>query len=173
MSCSRTNVIALLALLGLGYAAPAVAQVTITQPAGTVTLRPAAEWATQTFQDPMNMAERTDLGWFHSSVDQPPSNLTNVTFSAGRFSATATTSDPNVWILETGIPPSARLGKTGDNYPIDASNYRVLAVRMRLASQSPGVRASDGQLLWWRNTIYDSPTSVAGSFWTYGGWQVY
>jgi hypothetical protein len=55
---------------------------------------------------------------------------------------------------------------------IDASRYRTLAVRMRL-SGSQGARASDGQVIWTAKTIYDSPTSVAGSFAVYGGWQVY
>lgn len=43
---------------------------------------------------------------------------------------------------------------------------------MRL-SGAQGARASDGQLMWTSRTIYDSPTSVAGSFAVYGGWQIY
>lgn len=118
------------------------------------------------------MNHRTDVGWFAYGVDQPRANLSGISVANGVFSATASSNDPNIYLLETGNPVSVPLGRRGDVQAIDANRYRTLAIRMRL-SGAPGARASDGQVMWTAKTIYDSPTSVAGSFAVYGGWQVY
>ena len=75
------------------------------------------------------MNERTDFGWFLYGSDNPSPDLTNVSFSNGIFSATTGT-NPNLFLLETGNPYAARLGKTGSNHPIDANTYQLLAIRM-------------------------------------------
>jgi hypothetical protein len=118
------------------------------------------------------MNQRSDVGWFAYGIDLPRANLSGTTVAGGVFSATASSNDPNIYLLETGNPVSVPLGRRGDVQPINANGYRTLAIRMRL-SGAQGVRASDGQLIWSSRTIYDSPTSVAGSFAVYGGWQIY
>ena len=145
---------------------------TVTAPSGAVTVPTAGDFFSSAFQKPADMNDRNDLGWFLYGVDQPRANISNPTVSGGVFSGVAATADPNIYLLETGNPVSVPRGRRGDVQAIPANQYRTVAVRMRL-SGSPGVRVSDGQLMWTAKTIYDSPLSVAGSFSTYGGWQVY
>lgn len=128
----------------------------------------AGDFFSSAFQNAADMNQRTDLGWFLDGVDQPRSNISNISVSGGVFSGTASSNDPNVSLLETGNPVSVPRGRRGDVQPIDGSKYRTLAIRMRL-SGTQGVRASDGQIMWTPKTIYDSPLSVAGSFAVYGG----
>lgn len=145
---------------------------TVTAPSGTVAVPTSGDYFSTAFQDPSDMRHRTDIGWFAYGVDQPRANLSNITIGNGLFSATASSTDPNIYLLETGNPLSIPRGRRGDVQPIDANRYRTLAIRMRL-SGTQGTRASDGQVMWTRKTIYDSPNSVAGSFAVYGGWQIY
>jgi hypothetical protein len=161
------SVAALLFLIPVSAAAQ-----TVTAPSGAVAVPTAGDFFSSAFQDPINMKERTDVGWFAYSIDQPRANLSGISLANGIFSATASSGDPNIYLLETGHPVSVRRGRRGDVQPIDASRYRTLALRMRLTG-AQGARASDGQLIWTTKTIYDSRTSVAGSFAVYGGWQVY
>ena len=72
-------------------------------------------------QDRWDINERTDLGWFVNSVDQPGSNLSGVSFANGLFTATAATADPSVFLLETGNPMAAATGRTGSFYAIDTT----------------------------------------------------
>ena len=48
------------------------------------------DFATKAFQDPWDLSQRTDLGWWIFGVDQPASGLTNVQFANGEFTATTT-----------------------------------------------------------------------------------
>jgi hypothetical protein len=145
---------------------------TVTAPSGAVAVPTSGDYFSSAFQDPADMNHRTDIGWFAYGVDQPRANLSGISVANGVFSATAASNDPNIYLLETGNPVSVPLGRRGDVQLIDANRYRTLAIRMRL-NGAQGARASDGQLIWTTRTIYDSPTSVAGSFAVYGGWQVY
>ncbi len=52
------------------------------------------------------------------------------------------------------------LGKTGKNFPINASQYTRLALRMYL---SPGSAGKSGQLFWSKDTVYNG-SSVANVF---------
>jgi hypothetical protein len=155
----------------LSFAAAAQAQ-SITQPSARVDVPAARDWATEHYQDPINMGERTDLGWFVYANDQPRANLSNIQLTGGRFSATAANGDPGITILDTANPVAVPRVRTGNLSSIDAGSYRTFAVRMRL-SGTAGVRVSDGQFFWTSRSLYESPVQVAGSFWTYGGWQVY
>jgi hypothetical protein len=145
---------------------------TVTAPSGVVPVATSGDFFSSAFQDPIDMRHRTDIGWFAYGVDLPRANLSGISIGNGMFSATASSNDPNLYLLETGNPLSVPRGRRGDVQPIDATRYRTLAIRMRL-SGTQGTRASDGQLMWTRKTIYDSPNSVAGSFAVYGGWQIY
>jgi hypothetical protein len=149
------------------YPASAPAQVTVTS-IGAWAVRAADDFATRAFQDPWDMQQRTDLGWFLHGTDQPHSNLTNLSFANGIFSATATTNDPNFFLLETGNPEAARHGKVGLNYPINADKYQLIAFRM---NTSPAT--DNTQFIWNRETIYDHTTTTGYNVPTTSGWRTY
>jgi hypothetical protein len=129
---------------------PAGAQVVVTQPAAPTPVASAHDFATRTFQDPADMNERTDVGWWLNSVDMPYSGWSSASFAGGLFTGVVS-ADPNLWVLETNAPNLPPIGKNGSAYPIDASLYRVFAVRMRLAE--PGYALFH----WSTNTIYEAP----------------
>lgn len=133
---------------------------------GTSAVKAADDFATRAFQDPWDMTERTDLGWFLSGVDDPASGFTSVSFADGIFSGT-TGAGGNFFLLETGNPNAARVGKIGLNYPIDASTHRLMAFRMSVNTPS------SVQFLWNRETIYDNTTTRSNSIPTSSGYRIY
>jgi hypothetical protein len=133
---------------------------------GSLNVASAEDFASRAFQDPWDMNERTDLGWFLNGIDPPVSDLTNVSFANGLFSATTGTS-PNVFLLESGNPQAARLGKTGTNYPIDANAYRLMAIRLNMSG------ASQAGFVWNRDHLWDNTTSSSGIFNLTPGWRTY
>jgi hypothetical protein len=141
-------------------------QITVLSPSSMDAVRPAADYATQVFQDPWDMNERTDLGWYTFGIDQPPSNLTNITFANGIFSATGTSNQPNFWLLDSASPTAAPVGKIGANFPIASTQYRRLLMRLNL--NLGGI----GQLVWSNNTIYNG-LSVSNGFLSHPGWWIY
>jgi hypothetical protein len=126
----------------------------------------AEDFATRSLQDPWDMNERTDLGWFLHGADLPSPDLANVSFAGGVFSATTGTT-PNVFLLETPNPFAARLGRTGGTHPIDANSYRLLAIRMNLNGSAQGV------LQWNRDNLWDGTASQSGGFGISPGWRTY
>jgi hypothetical protein len=155
-----------LGCIGL-VATAASAQVTITAPQGTVSVASANDFATQTFQDPWDMSERTDPGWWIHSIDTPSHGFSSINFNGGIFSGTVA-ADPNIWLLETGLPNLPAIGKTGKTYPINANVYRILAVRMRLDQPEYMM------FQWSTNTIYEPPgLQAAGIVPTSAGWRIY
>ncbi len=77
---------------------------------GQAAVASADDFATRSFQDPWDMNERTDFGWFLHGADLPAPELSNVSFSNGIFSATTGT-NPNLFLLETGKPERSTLGQ--------------------------------------------------------------
>ena len=144
----------------------AFAQTSVTL-GGSSTVRAADDFATQAFQDPWDMSQKTDLGPLLGSADQPASGFTNISFASGLFSGTTTASDANVWLLDTGNPNAAPVGRIGTNYPIDASTYKILAVRMSV--QSPAQMF----VYAWQNTIYSSSPMLIASPTTSAGFRTY
>ena len=55
-----------------------LAQISVTAPSGTNTVEAARDFATTAFQDPWDMSQRTDLGWFIHGVDQPRSGFSSI-----------------------------------------------------------------------------------------------
>jgi hypothetical protein len=161
------------------WAGTAGAQIVVSSPpAGTTSVGPADDYATRAFQDPWDMSQYSDLGWMTFGSDQPAVNLSGVSFTGGIFSGTPTSDDPNFWLLDTWLPGSAVLGKIGKRFPIDATKYRVLVLRMRLANQpAPVTGPSQMQVLWSNNTIYASEPNgglrTSNGVLTYQGWNVY
>jgi hypothetical protein len=173
-----------LALVAMVLAlAPSAArgQITVTQPgSGATVVNSAVDWATRTFQDPMDMSQRTDLGWWQYAVDQPVPNLSGLTFAGGALWGTATTNQPRFVLLETGIPPAyaAPLGRNGNVSPINATYYRTVAFRLRLT------QAASGAFEYYSGDIYRTAGSNSNPFPAYGpladssvpgsdGWHVY
>lgn len=115
------------------------------------------------------MNERTDFAWFLNGSDAPLPNLTNVSFASSVFSATAPTSTGgNVFLLDSPNPVAARLGKNGGNYPIGASYYRVLAIRMNTTGSGASA------LAWSRDHMFgDGTLTVSGGFSLQPGWRTY
>jgi hypothetical protein len=160
----------------VGLVAPAFGQITVTSPAaGTTPVGPAEDYATRAFQDPWDMNEYSDLGWFTFGSDQPLVNLSGISLTGGVFTGTPTNGDPNFWLLDTWLPGSAVLGKVGKVFPIDASKYRMLVLRMRLSERPAGDQAM--QILWSNNTIFASQPNggfrVSNGVLTYDGWNYY
>ena len=160
------------------FAAVAWGQITVTAPAAKVTVKAAPDYATEVLHDRWDMNQRTDLGWrIFNTVEMPLSNLSNISFSGGLFTATSVPaspgspdSDPNISILDSAYLGAADIGKFGVNYKIDASKYTVFAVRMYVP---PPVHAWPTGLLYWsQNTMYEDYTATT-PFMIYGGWNIY
>ncbi|MDQ3488165.1 MAG: hypothetical protein M3468_10590 [Acidobacteriota bacterium] len=136
---------------------------------GTRNVKAAQDFATRAFQDPWDMQQRTDFGAFLDGTDQPRPNFSGISFANGVFSATSSNDDPSVFLLETGNPFAARIGKTGSNFPIDANTYKVLAMRMSVNHPT-----SQMQLFWNRDSIFDYSLTVATpNFFTSPGFRTY
>jgi len=165
--------IASVACLVLGLSTtPTLAQtITVTAPtSGANAVASANDFATQAFQDPWDMSERSDPGWWLHSVDIPSNGFSGVSFGGGVFSGTiAPNSVPNLWLLETGLPNVPPIGKTGAVFPINANLYRIFAIRMWTPN--------DGQYMlfhWGTNTMYDGAgLSVSNAVLTTPGWRIY
>jgi hypothetical protein len=144
-----------LVLIGLA-ASPAAAQITVTAPAsGANTIASANDFATTVLQDPWDMSQNTDGGWFVYSVDQPSNGWASAGYANGVFSGVSNGSPSppnNLWLLETGFMGAAPVGKLGVNYPIDTSRYRIASVRM-CVTQAGGAMYFG----WTTNTIFDAP----------------
>src|SRR3954466_3766047 len=147
------------------WCASADAQTLTSTGAGSVAS--ANDFATNAFQDPWDMNERTDLGWFLNGVDQPGHGFTAVNFANGLFSGTSS-GGGNFFLLETGKPNAARVGKPGQNYPIDADDHRLIAFRM-----STTAAVSSAFFQWNRDTIYDTTTTRSNSVTTTAGYRIY
>jgi hypothetical protein len=157
----------LIAIIGITFSINGFPAISVTAPASNVTVKAAEDYATAAFQDPWDMNERTDLGWYLWDVSSgSKSNLKSINFSGGIFSATSSSKDPNIYILESAVKGTSFLGKVGANYKINASKYKIFAIRMKLST------AHDALLYWSKNTIYND-ISRSGTFSVSSGWNIY
>ena len=152
-------------------------QITVISPASNVAIQAADDYATQAFQDPWDMSQWTDLGWYTYGSDQPASNLSNINVSGGMFTATSANANPNLWLLDTYTPGTAPLGKIGSLYPIDSTKYRRFLVRMNLsgpALTNPPGAGQYANFIWSNHSLYQSGgPSTSTTFLTYPGWWIY
>jgi len=146
---------------------PALAAAQTVSSIGASAVRSGDDFATRAFQDPWDMNERTDLGWWIHGVDQPSSGVANPVFAGGEFTAVMANGNPNVFLLDTGNPLAAKVGRIGLNYPIDANSYRYIAFRMSVGN--PDVV----QFHWNRDTIYDATTTTGYNVQTTAGYRIY
>jgi hypothetical protein len=144
--------------------------ITVTAPSnGANVVASANDYATTVLQDPWDMNQRTDLGWWLNSLEYPFANggWSSSGFSGGVFNGTVQASS-HVWLLETAFANAAHTGKVGTNFPIDANKYRTVAVRM----WAPTNRFMRWQ--WTTNTIFDAPGLQVSNFVaTSAGWRIY
>src|SRR5207237_147938 len=96
------------------YPVMAAAQGAITL-GGAPSSKAGEEFATKAFQDPWDMSQRTDVGWWLFGTDEPQGNLTNISFANGIFSSRSTNTDPSFFVVETGYGSTAPIGKVGTN----------------------------------------------------------
>jgi hypothetical protein len=143
--------------------------ISVTAPSGGANAVAAgSDYATTVLQDPWDMNQRTDVGWWLYGVEYPyAGGWSSTSFSGGMFTGTIQ-ANPNLWLLETAFGGAAHVGKMGPNFPIDASRFRVFAVRMR-------VPASSYMLVEWStNSIYDPPgIQTSQPVYTTPGWRIY
>jgi hypothetical protein len=143
--------------------------ITVTAPSGGANaVASANDYATTVMQDPWDMNQRTDAGWFVNSVDFPQAGWSSVAFNGGIFSGIVA-ADPNIWLLETAFANAAHVGKFGTNFPINADQYRVAAIRMRAPT-------NNGYILFLSttNTMFDPPGfSTSNPVYTTAGWRIY
>ena len=170
-----------------GILASSAAGQSVTAPASQTIVAAGRDWATTTFQKPIDMNQWTDISWWAYADDQPSVYLNGATYgsctggasTSSCFKATTANTGSNIWILESGNPTSARVGKTGENFPIDANAHQTVAIRMRISASSctklntPQSCASS--FIWDKGTLYDTPSTQARTYsiFTYDGWQVY
>jgi len=159
-------------------ARPAVAQpFVVTAPTGSTNIKAAEDFATRAFQNPWDMNQRTDLGWWLFGSDSPPSNFANPTFSGGIFTATMSGGTGRLFLLDSDLVPEAPAtatvptGKTGGLYPIDATKYTHLVYRM--SSSVGGV----SQYIWSSKSIYQDQTLgvelAQNQTAVQAGWKIY
>ena len=133
---------------------------------GSPSVASAEDYATRSFQDPWDMNERTDFGWFLYGNDAPGPQLSNISFSGSLFHATTGTS-PSLFLVETGNPFAALVGKIGTTYPINADFYKLIAIKMYINGNT------QARLGWNRDHLWDGPTTLSNTFDFSPGWRTY
>ncbi|MCX7973231.1 MAG: hypothetical protein N3B16_01845, partial [Candidatus Aminicenantes bacterium] len=157
-------------------------QIIVISPSSRDEVKSCAEYSEEVLLDRWDMNERTDLGWrIFNTYELPLSYLENINFANGIFSAKSgytpglpspLTSDVNITILDSAYPNAVVIGKTGRKYPINASKYKILVLRMYLQPEVEGKLYGQGYLYWSKNTIYNGIT-CAGPFFARDGWFFY
>src|SRR4051812_39042823 len=170
------TVLSYVVLASVLFVSPAAAQTfNVSQPAaGTTNIKSAEDFPTRAFQDPWDMSQRTDVGWWTFGTDTAiGGNYQSPTVANGIFSGTMSGSTATLFLLESGLlgPNAAPVGKTGQQFPIDANKYTHLVYRMN--SNQSGV----SQYVWSRNTIYEGQTvaveNAQSSTVVQTGWKFY
>jgi hypothetical protein len=160
----------LLCLFSVGLVSgSASAQITVTL-GGPSAVASAKDFATTVLQDPWDMNERTDVGWWLHSVDMPFRAFRARCSQAACSRARYRPIEPLAARIGIAEPPGS--GQERQTFSINADLYRVVALRMRIAS---GYKANDYLLFnWSTNTIYDPPgLQVSGPVYTSPGWRIY
>lgn len=185
--------IATFALASCLCAVPALAQTVTTNVPSLVAS--GQEWAATSMKDPIDMDQWTDVGWWNYSNDAPRVNLQSIsqgtcTATSGAspsgesgsqcFRAAKGGSDGNIFILDTPIQTiTTDLHKSGTHFPIDATTYTTIVIRMRLTSASgncttsPSVANCTAGFIWWPTSIFASGQTQSASFFVNEGWGIY
>jgi hypothetical protein len=119
------------------------------------------DYATEVLGDPWDMNDATDFD------PDEKLNVSNDSYSGGIYSGTAATNDPNLLLLEPGLAGTQRNGRTGKNFPIDTTTYRVLSLRMNVSV------ASALQVFWFTGDSFVSDFAASAFVQTTPGWRTY
>ncbi len=145
--------------------------VTVISPNGAAadTVGEGDDYFTQVLNEPRDMNQYSDMKWQEFGV-------TNIQDSNGIWSATASSSNSRVWPLYPGVSSNptggandasaAEIGKTGWNYPVQTTKYKLLSFRVN-SSTTPNQWTFAYSN--YSNTVENG--SVAGQYNI--GWQVY
>ena len=100
------------------------------------------------------MKQNADLGWHIWSNDAPATGLGGVAFNQPATAnaqngtdflhAVSTNTSPNIELLESSNRFGAKLGRTGDLYPIDAGSYTMLSYRLCASGGGTMARKTSG-----------------------------
>lgn len=145
---------------------PALAQaglsLAVTQPDGTADrIAAGRDYATEALGDPWDMNNVEDFNLNESL------NISSPSYSAGVFSCTASSNDPNLFLLDPGLTGTQRNGRTGKYFPIDTTTYRYLTVRMNVSV------ASSMQVFWFTGSSFVSNFAGSSFVTTAPGWRIY
>lgn len=116
---------------------------------GTLDVADSADFATLRLRDPWDMSEFTDVSQYLNRSSQA-SYLQNIQVQGGVFSATSTSvSDAQFFALFPGYETAMLIGKVGERFPVDPSNYRCLFMAMRVESGPAGGGGPDQFQVFW------------------------
>ncbi len=146
-------------------ATSASAQVTVNTPAnGANPVASANDYATQQLQNPWDMSQRDDPGYWLNGVDFPFAGWQSTNFTNGIFTGIVN-ADANLFLVETGSPAlPANTGKTGDHFPINADVYKIFSMRMCAPTSQYTQHAPYLIFLWSTKTWYDPPHQQVSNF---------
>jgi len=119
------------------------------------------EYARDVLENPWDFNELTDAS-IYENIDQ-------LSIIGGILYAETVTSDPQIWLLHNGYASAQNLGRTGQRYPIDPQDYRLLSIRMYSEN------ACNMSIYWYRGTAAsDTMTQhVSPGIPVYQGWYTY
>ena len=105
------------------------AALTVTQPTASTVVPAGDDYATQVLGNAWDMNDAIDMD------TQESISVSGQSFGSGVFTATSTSTDPNLYPLFMGYASSINLSR-GALHPIDTSHYRYVTFKMRLSAAS-------------------------------------
>jgi hypothetical protein len=160
-------------------ARPANAQYTSISLTTSTPVKSAEDFPTRVFQDPWDMSQRTDIGFWTFGTDTSIGvNFTNPSVANGVFTGTIVPgAAPALFLLDSPLPPGVPngpvnpAGKTGQAYPIDTSKYSHLVYRMS------STVAGTSQYVWsthsWGEDMTLAFETLQSATVVQQGWKVY
>ena len=134
----------------------------VTQPDGTADkIAAGRDYATEILGDPWDMDNVEDFNLNESL------NVSGPTYANGTFSCTASSNDPNLFLLDPGLTGTQRNGRTGKNFPIDTTTYRYFSIRMNVSV------ASSMQVFWFTGSSFVSGFAASSFVQTTPGFRIY
>lgn len=149
----------LLTLIWLsGFTIVSEAKIILRKPT-PIKVRASADYATDIFANPWNMADPADI-WSNYG------NVAGVSYGGGKFQAITTSSDPQIYLLWPGYGGSLATPRDGITHPISTNKYKTVVFRMYSSADGKG------QLYW----FYSQSTANNYNFFDFNvkrGWHIY
>jgi hypothetical protein len=120
------------------------------------------DFATLVLGNPWDMSQFSDISQYLNRSGQA-NLLTNIVVQNGVFSARSTElKQASIHPLFPGYKYALMIGKTGHNYPIDASLYKCIYVAAKVDSGPPENNTPDQMLIYW---FGDERLNEPGAIW--------